>query len=210
MTDEERAAARARVQYLLPGLTDAGLRYVLEHAECAARIWPRDLTSGTLAAEQAARHGLLADADDVICKARRERTHGLNCDCGACNVDRALRPAPEGVADYPEVSKASAALARLDAAHLHDSATDAAAVLGTTIGITANGEHAPPARWTDAARSPMLRAPAFVSTETEANRKAAHRGEPPPFVMSEEAARLVSVGADPIIEGIRASQRGRE
>lgn len=148
MTDEERAAARARVQYLLPGLTDAGLRYVLEHAECAARIWPRDLTSGTLAAEQAARHGLLADADDVICKARRERTHGLNCDCGACTSQ-------------------TAAMREHAATDLHDSATDAAAVLGSTIAS----------------------APAFVSSETEDIRKTMHRGEPPPFVMSEEAAR---------------------
>lgn len=169
MTDEERAAAIARVQYLLPGLTDAGLRYVLEHAEAAARIWPRDLTSETLAAEQAARHGLLADADAVLSKARRERTHGLNCDCGACTSQ-------------------TAAMRERDATELHDSATDAAAVLGSTIAS----------------------APAFVSSETEDIRKAMHRGEPPPFLMSQEAARLMSVGADPIIEGIRASQRGRE
>lgn len=89
MTDEERAEATARVVFLMPGLTAAGLRAVRETAELWAARDPRDLTSGTLAAEQAARHGLLADADAVLSKARRERTHGLNCDCGACTSQTA-------------------------------------------------------------------------------------------------------------------------
>lgn len=115
MTDEERAAAIARVTFIMPGLTDEGLGHLLERAEGCAALMSRDLSSGTLAAEQAARHGLLADAEAVVSKARRERTHGLNCDCGACTSQTAAMQAHDA-----------------ERADLHDSASDAAAVLGST------------------------------------------------------------------------------
>lgn len=110
MTDEERAAAIARVTFLLPGLTDVGLQHVREMAERAAQLMARDLSSGALAAEQRARYGLLADADEVLSRARRERTHGASCDCAPCSHD------------------------------LHDTASDAAAVIGSTVhAVTKSG-----------------------------------------------------------------------
>lgn len=133
MTDEERAEAIARVQFIMPGLTDEGLERLRVDAEHHAKAHGRDLSPGSLAAEQAARHGLLADADAVLMRAKRERVHGPD---------------------------------------LHDSATDAAAVLGTT-GHATEGDYldalkadaarqaimSEPAepRWTDAARPPMMR-----------------------------------------------------
>ena len=59
-------------------LQPQSLGHLLERAEGCAALMSRDLSSGTLAAEQAARHGLLADADAALCKARRERVHGLS------------------------------------------------------------------------------------------------------------------------------------
>ncbi len=161
MTDEERAAAIARVVLLLPGLTDAGLQHVREMAERAAQLMARDLSSGTLATEQATRHGLLADADEVLSRARRERKHGASCDCGACTAQTT------GLADVQAAEHAAEArdghtdtttpgyewrvtgeaegppgfgmLPILDlvpvapVADLHDTATDAAAVIGAAV-----------------------------------------------------------------------------
>lgn len=55
LTDNERRAAIDRINFILPGLTDAGLTRVLGAAEVEARRSARDLSSGTLAAEQHAR-----------------------------------------------------------------------------------------------------------------------------------------------------------
>lgn len=101
LTDDERAAIIARVTFIMPGLDDAGLRAVRDHAETEARLHPRDLTPGTLAAEQAARHGLLAATDDVLMRAKRERVHG---------------------------------------ADLHDTASDAAAVIGSTMCLATSSD----------------------------------------------------------------------
>lgn len=51
----DRAKAIARVTFLMPALTDAGLCALLGVAEDMAVIQPRDLRAGTLAAEQQAR-----------------------------------------------------------------------------------------------------------------------------------------------------------
>jgi hypothetical protein len=51
----DRTAAIARVGFLMPGLTDRGLAWLLGHAEDMARAFPRDLTPATLADEQRAR-----------------------------------------------------------------------------------------------------------------------------------------------------------
>lgn len=138
MTDEERAAAIARVVFLMPGLTASGLRAVRETAEFWAAGDPRDLSSGTLAAEQATRHGLLADADAVLSKARRERTHGASCDCGACagHTDTTTPGYEWRVTGEAEGPPGFGTLPILDlvpvarAADLHDTASDAAAVIG--------------------------------------------------------------------------------
>ena len=51
----DRSAAIARVGFLMPGLTDAGLARLLRVAEGLAVRHERDLTPATLAAEQRAR-----------------------------------------------------------------------------------------------------------------------------------------------------------
>jgi hypothetical protein len=59
----DRSAAIARVGFLMPGLTDAGLVELSRVAGVLAGTCARDFTPATLAAEQRAREGVEADAD---------------------------------------------------------------------------------------------------------------------------------------------------
>lgn len=202
MTDEERAAAIARVVFLMPGLTAAGLHAVRETAEFWARREPRDLSSGTLAAEQATRHGLLADADATLSKARRERTHGASCDCGACTAQTtamqtheaarrcaccggAYGVSYEGTPDNPpRCEECDAINTGAPTADLHDTASDAAAVIGAASLVG------------DSCVFCRGRACAHI-------RPTMTRGQVKPDPR-------VGGWSDPIIEGIRASERGSE
>ena len=68
----DRTKAIARVGFLMPGTTDDGLMMLVEAAEEFARVFPRDLTPATLAAEQRAR------------EAEAGHTHGAGEECAAC------------------------------------------------------------------------------------------------------------------------------
>lgn len=80
----DRAAAIARVGFLMPGLTDDGLRWLLARATCAAVTMSRDLTPATLAAEQRAREGRTFGGPKLTapcewCKAAEGEIHSALC-----------------------------------------------------------------------------------------------------------------------------------
>lgn len=75
-TDEERALKIAKVVHALPGLNDWGLDRVLLEALRCKELHSRDLSSGALAIEQAAR--------DAEVGSQPSRSHGIDCKCGGC------------------------------------------------------------------------------------------------------------------------------
>ncbi len=81
----DRSAAIARVGFLMPGLTDAGLALLVKAADAiASGRHVRDLTPATLAAEQSAREAVSTVAE---CFARAEAAGTLvTKDCGLCTV----------------------------------------------------------------------------------------------------------------------------
>ena len=87
----DRSAAIARVGFLMPGLTDAGLAEALRCVEVMAQHHARDLTPATLAAEQRAREAPavaegLARSASVSTPSMVKCRHGVlfSVPCGDC------------------------------------------------------------------------------------------------------------------------------